>query len=977
MLSEAIRTVKEMDKALTGMAVVTHMTREETAELIPQIQKLAKETSTAMTEIANLVTEYTKQGRSLKESFILAEETAKAAKIAGISAAESIQYMTSAINGFNLAAKDATRVSDIFANLAAASATDYEQLAIALSKVSAQANLAGLSIEYTTALLAKGIETTQEAPESIGTALKTILARMRELSDYGKTLEDGASVNKVENALSAAGIKLRDLNGEFRELEDIFNELGPKWDDLNTMQQQAIAQAVAGTRQQSRFVAIMQDWERTQELAAEAQDSAGASAAQYAEQAKGMEAAMTNLTTSWQSFIQSLTDSEFLIGTVRFLTKTLDGLTKILSSGGDFTKNLVIGLVSVTALIKGLQTIGKVRESIASWIKNNTEDEAEAAEKVADEKRKSLEYEKTMLELRLKANKKALNDSYEKQEELDSSESTDDDAYTNLLAEQTRLLEEQKMLKEQIASIDGSIAETTNGTVQLEYNLKQQIQMLDAEAQANALTKLDSQIAANEALQLQLEMEEAILQKEKEITDEKIKQLQAELMDTDDSDLERQAELKAQINKLEADQEGRNKSIAKLVTKRGKLEKANLKLDQKRSKIVNGETKSYKKTLSIVKTLANKVLKKFGVDTSKIEKGWSGIKTLFGKVKDTGDQNNISLSKLLDGQKQSVKNYDDMLKSGQLIVNGEKKRALTEDEIANITERKKHAEESIQNIQAAQKDLGEQGLVTQKQAGELLNMEQATQEAVLVVQEGQSTAEGAETAAQTAGLPSEVAEAGANISAAASQPYGSGIPLAVMGVAALAAVGLAGGLAGIISANSGGTSARDQKMESKIADSQNIMYEAKKQNKEISASKDRYIELSSKTDLSIEEQEELQELTESIQDMDESFANKTGPDLIDAMNDLTRKNENIINKEIEASYQNALKMDNLAASELGRQAVENKIIKSQEELIKSNSALAMANKAVVDSVTEKTAAMADSFADNMSEEKFGTANGYG
>ena len=259
MLSEAVRTVKEMDKALTGMAVVTHMTREETAELIPQIQKLAKETSTAMTEIANLVTEYTKQGRSLKESFILAEETAKAAKIAGISAAESIQYMTSAINGFNLAAKDATRVSDIFANLAAASATDYEQLAIALSKVSAQANLAGLSIEYTTALLAKGIETTQEAPESIGTALKTILARMRELSDYGKTLEDGASVNKVENALSAAGIKLRDLNGEFRELEDIFNELGPKWDDLNTMQQQAIAQAVAGTRQQSRFVAIMQD----------------------------------------------------------------------------------------------------------------------------------------------------------------------------------------------------------------------------------------------------------------------------------------------------------------------------------------------------------------------------------------------------------------------------------------------------------------------------------------------------------------------------------------------------------------------------------------------------------------------------------------------------------------------------------------------------------------------------------------------
>jgi TP901 family phage tail tape measure protein len=251
-----------------------------------------------MTEIAGLTTEYLKQGRAMKDAKILAEETAKSAKIAGISTAEAVQYMTSAINGFNLAASDATRVSDVFANLAAASATDFEDLAIAVSKVSAQANLAGMSLEYTTALLAKGIETTQEAPESIGTALKTIVARMRELSSYGSVLEDGATVNKVERALASAGIELRDVNGEFRDLEEIFNELGPKWDYLNTMQQQAIAQAVAGTRQQSRFVAIMQDWGRTQELIAEANASEGASAAQYAEYANGIEAALTRMKTS-------------------------------------------------------------------------------------------------------------------------------------------------------------------------------------------------------------------------------------------------------------------------------------------------------------------------------------------------------------------------------------------------------------------------------------------------------------------------------------------------------------------------------------------------------------------------------------------------------------------------------------------------------------------------------------------------------
>ncbi len=227
-LRESVKTIEEMDESLTGMMVVTGKTREEVEGYVTAIKNVSAATSTAMTDVANLVTEYVRQGRTMKEALLLAEETAKAAKIAGISTRDSIIYMTSAINGFNLAVKDATRVSDIFANLAAVSATNYEQLAIALSKVSAQANMAGMSIEYTTALLAKGIETTQEAPESIGTALKTIIARMRELTDYGKTLEEGTSVNRVESALRSAGIELRTVNGEFRNLEDVFNELGPK-----------------------------------------------------------------------------------------------------------------------------------------------------------------------------------------------------------------------------------------------------------------------------------------------------------------------------------------------------------------------------------------------------------------------------------------------------------------------------------------------------------------------------------------------------------------------------------------------------------------------------------------------------------------------------------------------------------------------------------------------------------------------------
>lgn len=330
MLKQGIETVKRMDVALTNMAVVTGKTREEIRKYVPDLRKLAMASSTSLTDVANLTSEFVRQGRTMKDAIILSEQAAKAAKIAGISSAESLKYMTSAINGFNLAATDALRVNDLFAKLGADSATDYEQLAVALSKVSAQANTAGMSIEFTTALLAKGIETTQEAPESIGTALKTIIARMREITDYGDSLDISAPINKVEKALASAGVALRDEAGQFKDLEQVFNELGPKWDSLNTMQQQAIAQAVAGTRQQSRFLAIMQDWDRTVQLSASATESAGASMYQYQQYANSMEGAITNLTTAWQSFVQNLTNTDLIVNAINAATSLINGIVTIM-----------------------------------------------------------------------------------------------------------------------------------------------------------------------------------------------------------------------------------------------------------------------------------------------------------------------------------------------------------------------------------------------------------------------------------------------------------------------------------------------------------------------------------------------------------------------------------------------------------------------------------------------------------------------
>lgn len=351
-LREAVTTVKELDKELTEQAMVTGLTREQTYGLVKSYQDLALQVGATTKEIASVATEYIKQGKSISEAMTLTEAAVSAAKVANVSTADSVNYLTTALNGFQLAAEDAMRVSDKFAAVAAASATDYDELAIALSKVASQANLAGMSIDYTTALLTKGLETTREAPETMGTALKTIIARMRELGDYGETLEGDTDINNVETQLAYVGIALRNTAGELRSTEDVLDELGKKWDTLNKNQQAAVAKALAGTRQQSRLIALMTDYERVTELQEIAQRSAGATAAQASVYLEGMEAALNKITVAWEKIITAATNSEAIINLFNIAGGALEMIGSILDTS--------IGQVAVygTLVAIGLHFLG-------------------------------------------------------------------------------------------------------------------------------------------------------------------------------------------------------------------------------------------------------------------------------------------------------------------------------------------------------------------------------------------------------------------------------------------------------------------------------------------------------------------------------------------------------------------------------------------------------------------------------------------
>lgn len=173
-LRDAYQTIKELDSAMAEMAVVTEFDIGDYWDQLPEYTKRANELGIAINETYRSTAQYYQQGLNTEQAVAMSTETLKMARIANLEAAESVQYMTSALRGFNMELNQtsAQRINDVYSELAAISATDVTGIATAMSKAASIASSANMEFEATAAFLAQIIETTQEAPETAGTALR-------------------------------------------------------------------------------------------------------------------------------------------------------------------------------------------------------------------------------------------------------------------------------------------------------------------------------------------------------------------------------------------------------------------------------------------------------------------------------------------------------------------------------------------------------------------------------------------------------------------------------------------------------------------------------------------------------------------------------------------------------------------------------------------------------------------------------------
>lgn len=337
---DVYNTVKELDAVMTETAVVTDFSIGDMWDKLPEYTAQAKALGVATKELYAATTLYYQQGLDTNASMAAGIETMKMAKIAGMEAADATDAMTAALRGFNMEVNEtnAQRVNDVYSKLAAITASDTEEIATAMSKTASIASAVGAEFENIAVFLAQGIETTRESADSIGTALKTVLARFNELTkdpaEIGEIDGEIVDANKVEKALRSVGIALTDTNGQFRDADQVLLEVAQKWNTMSIMQQRYIATQAAGSRQQSRFIAMMSDYNRTMELQAAAYNAEGAAQAQYEKTLESLESKLNKLKDTWDEFILGIANSDVIKGAVDFLSDLLDIINKMTNAPG-------------------------------------------------------------------------------------------------------------------------------------------------------------------------------------------------------------------------------------------------------------------------------------------------------------------------------------------------------------------------------------------------------------------------------------------------------------------------------------------------------------------------------------------------------------------------------------------------------------------------------------------------------------------
>lgn len=359
-VSAAYGYAQDLNKSLNNIRIVTGQSSEEMAKFAKEANTAAKALSTTTTKYTDAALIYYQQGLDNEQVKERTDITIKMANVARESAETVSDQMTAVWNNFYDGSQSLEHYADAMVRLGVDTASSSDEIAGGLEKFAAVANTIGLSFDNAAAALATITATTRQSEDVVGTALKTIFARIQGLK-LGETLEDGTTLNQYSQALEKVGINIKDSNGELKDMDNIIEEMGNKWQSIDKDQQVALTQQVAGVRQYTQLIALMDNFDYYKENLARAQSADGSLQEQADIYAESWEAAGKRLRASLESVFTDIISDDFFIDLTNALTKIVNTIDWLINNLGGL-KGLLATISTLVFKLMGNQIANKLRD---------------------------------------------------------------------------------------------------------------------------------------------------------------------------------------------------------------------------------------------------------------------------------------------------------------------------------------------------------------------------------------------------------------------------------------------------------------------------------------------------------------------------------------------------------------------------------------------------------------------------------------
>lgn len=240
----AVTTGNSFEAQMSRVQAIAGATKDELEQLTDQAIDLGAETTFSASEVAAGMENLASAGFTVQEIMDAMPGLLNLAASSGAELATSSEIAASAIRGFGLEASQSAHVADVFAEAAARTNAQTEDMGNAMKYIAPVANTMGLSLEEVAAAI--GIMSDAGIKgEQAGTTLRGALTRLTKPTD------------KMITVMEELGISFYDNEGKMKSLTEIVSMLQDATKDLTDEQEQNALTTLFGTESLSGMVALI------------------------------------------------------------------------------------------------------------------------------------------------------------------------------------------------------------------------------------------------------------------------------------------------------------------------------------------------------------------------------------------------------------------------------------------------------------------------------------------------------------------------------------------------------------------------------------------------------------------------------------------------------------------------------------------------------------------------------------------------